>query len=96
MNSELVEKHQFLYHYLKKKIRSLIKYSKGSSLNLCCFAGGGVRGLGGTYLCAGSKAEKATKSPAHPLPSLPRFASVACPPLKKEENPFRLENVFSY
>lgn len=40
MNSELVEKHQFLYHYLNKKIRSLIKYSKESSLNLCCFAGG--------------------------------------------------------
>ena len=95
MNSELVEKHQFLYNYLNKKIRSLIKKSKGSSLNLCCLAGG-CAWSGGTYLCAGSIAEKATKSPAHPLPSLPRFASVACPPLKKEENPIRRENVFNY
>lgn len=95
MNSELVEKHQFLYHYLNKKIRSLIKKSKGSSLNLCCLRGG-VRGLGSTYLCAGSTAEKATKSPAHPSPSLPRFASVACPPLKKEENPIIWDKVFNY
>ncbi len=51
----------------------------------CAWSGwSGLQVSAGQRLCCleNSRFAIATQSPTHPMPSLPRFASVACPPLR--------------